>query len=35
MYLYSPGEIDRERAYHQAVIQCADDVVLSTEVNND
>lgn len=26
MYLYTPGEIDRERAHHQAVIQGADDV---------
>ncbi|MDL0129921.1 hypothetical protein PNP59_03080 [Halobacterium salinarum] len=26
MYLYSPDEIDRERAHHQAVIQGADDV---------
>lgn len=26
MYLYSPGEIDRERANHQAVIQGADDI---------
>lgn len=26
MYLYTPDEIDRERAHHQAVIQGADDV---------
>ncbi|SEW01111.1 hypothetical protein [Halobacterium jilantaiense] len=26
MYLYTPGEIDRERAHHQAVIQGADDI---------
>ena len=25
MYLYTPDEIDRERAHHQAVIQGADD----------
>lgn len=26
MYLYTPDEIDRERAHHQAVIQGADDI---------
>ncbi|MDZ7731180.1 MAG: hypothetical protein U5K37_10010 [Natrialbaceae archaeon] len=26
MYLYTPDEIDRERANHQAVIQDADDI---------
>ena len=26
MYLYTPDEIDQERAHHQAVIQGCDDV---------